>query len=94
MPFGLWYASDNLQLTLDLILSGVQLKSFLVYLYDLLIFSKSTEDHIKNVEEVLQLLRDGAVSLKIRKCSFSRKSVDYLGHSHIPRRLAVGKDST
>lgn len=60
----------------------------------MLIFFKSVEVHTKHVEEVLQLLRDGSVSLKLQKCFFFRKSVDYLDHVLLRRRLAVAKKST
>lgn len=63
-------------------------------LNNVLIFSKSVKDHIKHVQEALHLLQDGGVSLKLRKCSFIQKSVDYLGHVLLPERLAVVKDST
>lgn len=63
MPVGPRSATDGLQCTVDLILSGLQFKTFVVYLDDVLMLSKSIEDHIKNVSEVLQLLRDGGSCL-------------------------------
>lgn len=48
-------------------LSGVRFKTSLVYLDDVLIFYKSVNDHMKHLDEVLQLLQDGSVSLKHRK---------------------------
>lgn len=76
IPFGLRNASDIFQQALNLIIYGVRLKTCLVYLGDVLIFSKSVKDHIKHVDEVLQLLQDEGVSVNLRKCIFFRKSVD------------------
>ena len=94
MPFGLRNAPATFQRSLDLILSGVRFKTCLVYLDDVLIFSRQQEDHIKHVDEVLTLLENAGISLKLRKCQFFRKSLDYLGHVLLPGRIAIAKDNT
>lgn len=93
MTFGLRNAPGSFQLTLDLIRSGVRFKTCLVY-HGAPIFSKSFEDHIKHLDEVLQLLQACSISLKLRKCSFFREAVDYRGHILLHGRLAASKDST
>lgn len=73
MPFRITNAPVCCQSTLDLILTKYQWKHFLVYLDDVIIFSNNLEDHIKNVEEILTILTDPGVILKINKChSFQR----------------------
>lgn len=47
-----------------------------------------------NVYEVHQLLQDVGVSFKIRKFSFFRNAVHYLGHVLFHGQLAVEKDFT
>lgn len=89
MPFGLRNVPTSLQRTLYIIISGVRFWTCLVYLDDVLILSKSVEDHIKHLYEVLQLLQDGDISIKLRKCSFFRKAVDCIGHALLPGRLTV-----
>ncbi|GBG72409.1 hypothetical protein CBR_g11988 [Chara braunii] len=51
-----------------------------VYLDDILIFSKSMEGHVKHLEEVLQVLKDAQLHLNLEKFEFGRDSVIYLGH--------------
>lgn len=58
------------------------------------IYSPKLEYHIKPVEEVLTLLENTSVSLKLRKFQFFRKSLDYLGHVLLLGRIAIAKDST
>lgn len=79
---------------LDLILSEVRLKTCLVYLDDVLIFSHNLKDHIKHADEVLALFGNAVVSLKIRKCQFFLKTLDYISHVLLPGRIAIAKDAT
>lgn len=79
---------------MDLILSGVRFKTFLVYLDYMLISSRKLEDHIKHVDEVLTLLKNAGVSLKLCKCQFFRKRLKYLAHVPLPGLIAIVKDAT
>ena len=49
------------------------------YLDDLLIHSADKEEHIKHLEEVLIKLREAGLKVKLKKCSFCKNSVKYLG---------------
>ncbi|MBW0548945.1 hypothetical protein O181_088660, partial [Austropuccinia psidii MF-1] len=51
-----------------------------VYLDDIMIFSSSQEEHVKNVASVLQRLRDNNLFAKASKCVFHTSSVEYLGY--------------
>ncbi len=64
----------------------------LVYLDDIIVYSKSEEDHIRHIrhiDEVLSILRKAGLSLKFKKSNFFCRSVDYLGHRIMPGRLEV-----
>jgi hypothetical protein len=89
MPFGLCNAPATFQRALDMILARVKWSTALIYLDDVIIYSRSTEDHIQHVEEILSLLKQAGVSLKLKKCHFFQSSVDYLGHIIYPGKLAV-----
>ena len=89
MPFGLKNAPATFQRAVDIILSRVKWETALVYLDDVIIYSRTVSDHLKHVREVLRLLRDAGVSLKISKCAFFDTSVTYLGHVIRPGRLEV-----
>ena len=91
MPFGLRNAPATFQRVMDVILSSVRWQFALVYLDDVIIFSRSVEEHFAHVRTVLSLLQKAGVTLRIDKCCFFSATVDYLGHVIHPRRLAVSK---
>lgn len=47
---------------------------------DMLIYSRTLEEHIKLLREVFQILQQNKFLLKRSKCSFAQPSVEYLGH--------------
>ncbi|GBG59650.1 hypothetical protein CBR_g49914 [Chara braunii] len=55
-------------------------KFAVVYLDDILIFSKSAEEHAKHVEIVLSLLRQRKYKVNLEKCEFGHTKILYLGH--------------
>ena len=89
MPFGLKNAPATFQRAIDIILSRVKWQYALVYLDDVIIYSKSFEEHIVHVRTVLTLLSKAGISLKLKKCEFFRPSVSYLGHTVRPGKLEV-----
>ncbi|MFS9531729.1 reverse transcriptase domain-containing protein, partial [Klebsiella pneumoniae] len=48
---------------------------------DILIYSNSLEEHRLLLEQVLQILHDNKFLLKLPKCEFARKELEYLGHT-------------
>ena len=50
-----------------------------VYMDDIIIFTKTLEEHHIIVKEVLQILRDNKLSLKHTKCDFETVETEYLG---------------
>ena len=94
MPFGLRNAPATFQRALDIILSGVRWQTCLKYLDDVIVFSKDVETHLRLVAEVLQLLQNTGVTLKLRKCAFFQPKVDYLGHVITPGNLSVAVDNS
>lgn len=76
MPFGLTNAPATFQRALDILLAGVKWQFCLVYLDDVIIFSETEEKHIGHVDNVLQILHQAGVTLKLKKSEFCRKSVD------------------
>ena len=94
MPFGLRSAPATFQRALDIILSGVRWQSCLIYLDGVIVFSRSTDEHLRHVEEMLTLLRRAGITLKLTKCSFFQPKVDYLGHLITPGKLSVATENT
>lgn len=78
MPFGLVNAPSVFQRTINKILIKAKIKYAIVYMDDVLIPSKDFEEGLKRLEEVLQLLKEGELTLKVSKCHFFVDSVDFL----------------
>src|SRR5262249_39722109 len=51
----------------------------LVYMDDIIIFTKDQMEHRQIVKEVLQILRDNKLFLKAEKCEFEKLEIEYLG---------------
>ena len=78
-PFGLSQAPAYFQLLINKILMGCS--SFVMgYLDDIIIFSKTEEEHLQHLEEIFVRLRKFGLKMKREKCSFFKKHIQYLGH--------------
>jgi hypothetical protein len=80
MPFGLTNAPATFMRLMHTALGDLLDRFVLVYLDDIMIFSKSAQDHEKHVREVLDRLRSHNLVIKRSKCSFFSRQVEYLGH--------------
>ncbi|GBG59350.1 hypothetical protein CBR_g38379 [Chara braunii] len=80
MPFGLCNAPGTFQHAMNRIFHDHLDKFVVVYLDDILIFSKSVEEHAQHVETVLSLLRQHKYKVNLEKCEFGRTKILYLGH--------------
>jgi hypothetical protein len=78
MPFGLTNATSVFMAAMNDILSEMGFVA--VYLDDILIFSKTTEEHVMHVQAVFEKLQEHGFYLKLSKCEFFKSSVPYLGH--------------
>jgi hypothetical protein len=64
-------------------------KFAIVFLDDILIYSKSEEEHEHHLRLVLQVLREHQLYAKLSKCSFYQKQIHYLGHIISEHCIAV-----
>ena len=78
-PFGLSQAPAYFQLLIDKVLMGCS-NFAMGYLDDIIIFSKSEEEHLEHLEEIFTRLRKFGLKMKRKKCSFFKKHIQYLGH--------------
>jgi len=51
----------------------------MVYLDDILIFTKTEEEHAQAVQWVLQVLKENKLFLRPEKCEFYKQRIEYLG---------------
>lgn len=77
IPLALTNAPTCFQRTLDLILTNYKGKTCLVYLEDVIIFSRNMYNHIKHDKEILKTLSDSGVMLKTNKCDYFQLKVEY-----------------
>jgi hypothetical protein len=94
MPFGLVNAPSTFQRAMDVIMFSVKCKFCLVYLDDIIIYSSTIQQHLKDLDLVLGLLRRAGATLKLKKCHFFKEKVKYLGHVILPGKLQVGQSKT
>jgi transposase InsO family protein len=80
MPFGLCNAPATFQRLMNLILAGLTWNCCLVYLDDIIIMSRTFEEHLVHIEAVLTRLTAEGILLKPVKCHFALNEVAYLGH--------------
>ena len=59
----------------DLIAEGIMV----VYLDDILIFTRTEEEHVKAIRQVLQVLQEHKLFLRPEKCELCKKRIEYLG---------------
>ena len=93
LPFGLKGAPATFQRALDIIFSGVRWQICLVYLDDVIVFSRTQDEHAEHLGTVLSLLRSAGISLNLKKCSFFPPKVHYLGHVICPGKLSVAEEA-
>ena len=81
MPYGLSTAPATFARAIGIILSGLTYDICLCYFDDVIIFSKSINEHCHRLEYVLQRFREHGIRIKASKCSYGADKVVYLGHS-------------
>ena len=87
MPFGLTNAPAIFQRLMDTVLRGLVWVCCLVYLDDIIIYSRSFGGHLVYLIEVLYRLQSAGIKLKSKKCVFAADEVNYLGFKLTPEGL-------
>ena len=80
LPYGLCNGPSSYQRLMMQILGDLMWKGVLVYLDDVLIYSRSMEDHVMMLTEVFTRFRQHNLKLNPTKCGFARSEVTFLGH--------------
>ena len=80
MPFGLCNAPATFQRLMERCMGDLNLRDCLIYLDDIVIFSKTFEEHMEKLKAVFQRLHEHGLKLKPSKCELFRSQVVYLGH--------------
>jgi len=80
MPFGLTNAPATFQRIMNDLFRPYLDKFVVIYLDDLLIFSKSKEEHMEHLRTVLSLLKKNTFYAQTAKCTFFATEMQFLGH--------------
>lgn len=80
MPYGLTGAPATFQATMNHILAPLIRKCVVVFIDDILIYSKTPEERVQHVQQVFQLLREHQFKVRLTKCAFAKQQLVYLGH--------------
>ncbi|CAC5378936.1 Retrovirus-related Pol polyprotein from transposon 297 [Mytilus coruscus] len=80
LPFGMMNSPMTFQCLMTKVLKDLNFKIALVYIDDILIFSKTFEEHLHHLKLVFTNLRAAKLKLNPEKCKFGTKTVKYLGH--------------
>jgi hypothetical protein len=80
LPFGLTNAPATFMTLMNDIFREYLDKFVIVYLDDILIYSKTKEEHMQHLHKVLNTLREHKLYAKIKKCELVQEKVEYTGH--------------
>jgi hypothetical protein len=80
VPFGLSNAPAVFMCLMNGVFREYLDKFVIVFLDDILVYSRSEEDHEQHLRMVVQVPREHQLYTKLRKCSFYQKQIHYLGH--------------
>lgn len=95
MPFGLVNAPSVFQRTMNKIIQNSPVSAYtIVYMDDILIPASSYEEGLIRLEEVLKLLSQNGLTLKLSKCNFFFNSIDYLGYEVSSEGIRPGSVKT
>ena len=81
MPMGLKNAGATFQRAMDKLLKSGIRKFCHVYMDDVIIFSRTPEEHLIHLKMVVDMLRKAEMKIKLKKCQFFLREIEFLGNT-------------
>lgn len=79
-PFGSVNSGQNFQRNMNRVLEGLIGKICHVYIDDIIIYGSTVSEHYENIRTVLSRLNEYKLRVKLSKCEFFAKEIEFLGH--------------
>jgi hypothetical protein len=92
LPFGLSNSPSSFQRLMDIVLKNLVGTECFVFIDDVIIFSKSAQEHALRLENVLQIFDQANLQLHSGKCVFAQSQVNYLGFVLSEQGVAASPD--
>ena len=80
MPYGLCNAPATFQRLMQNCLGELNLTYALIYLDDVIVYSRTEDEHLTRLRAVFERMHENGLKLKPSKCSFFKEEIGYLGH--------------
>ena len=92
MPFGLCNSGATFERLMEKVLAGLSWKLCILYLDDIIIFSRTFSQHLDHLDQILNRLSEANLKLSPNKCHFLRKEVTFLGHTVSEKGIATDEE--
>ena len=90
MPYGLCNVPATFQHLMQNCLGELNLMYALIYLEDMIVYSKTEEEHLVCLRAILERFMEQHLKLKLSKCNFFQTKISYLGHKVSTARMEPG----
>jgi len=94
MPMGMVNSGATFQRLMQMVFKGLDWRVLLIYLDDLIVHSKTFDQHLSDLRNVLNRLKEAGLKLSPSKCQLFRQEVTFLGHIISPEGVRTDPKKT